>query len=368
MKLNIFLKKLESLNRIEILKDNILFNFDFFKKTTNKDIFPVIKSNAYGHGIEEIVNILKSRKIEYLICDSYYEALRVWRINKKQKVLIMGYNILSNLKYYNFKKIALAVYDKKTISCLGELNKKIKIHLKIDTGMGRQGIYVSEVGEYINLIKQYKNLELEGACSHLADSDNIINNYTEEQYDIFKQAINKIKELNINLKYKHLSATAGAIKINDEEINSIRLGIGLYGYNNLEEGDKYFQELENLKPALRFITKVVSIKNIKKDKKISYNCTYVSDKDKKIGLIPVGYYEGIPRELSNKLNILGKVCMNFTIIDISNNENIKTEDEIVLISENKNSENSIKNIAKLSNTIPYVILVKLSESIRRIVT
>lgn len=367
MKLNIFLKRLESLNRIEILKDNILFNFDYFKTTTNKNIFPVLKSNAYGHGIEEIAKILKSRKIEYLICDSYYEALRIWKINRKQKILIMGYNLLSNLKYYNFKKIALVVYDKKTISYLGELNKKIKIHLKIDTGMARQGIDISEVEEYVNLIKQYKNLELEGVCSHLADSDNTINDYTVEQYNIFKEAINKIKELNINLKYKHLSATAGALKINDEEINSIRLGIGLYGYNNLEKEDEHFQELENLKPALRFITKIVSIKNINKNKKISYNCTYTTDEDKKIALIPAGYYEGIPRELSNKLNILGKVCMNFTIIDISNNENIKIEDEVVFINENKNSENSIKNISELSNTIPYVILVKLSESIRRVI-
>jgi len=361
-------RKISTLNRVEVIAENILHNFDYFQKENqHTKLFPVLKSNAYGHGLKQIVQILESRGVEYFVVDSYYEALQIREISNRS-VLMLGYTKPENYKYFNFKKLAITIFDIESLKRLGELGKKINIHLFINTGMNREGISIKEIPLYLTELKKYSALNLEGICTHLADADNESNEFTQKQYQLFKQAINIIENQNFHPKYKHISATGGSFKIKDSQLNAIRLGIGLYGYNP----NKLFDT--NLKPALRVISTVVSVQTLKTGDKVSYNCTFQAEKDMKIALLPVGYYECLDRKLSNKgfikvkgefLPIVGRVCMNLTCIDAKHLD-LKIGDEVIVISENPADKNSIENIAQTIDTISYEVLVKISSSIRRV--
>ncbi|MCF7910798.1 alanine racemase [Candidatus Pacearchaeota archaeon] len=370
-----FSRKLDTLNNVHIIKENILFNLNYLKNLNpNFFIFPVLKSNSYGHGLKQLASILKSENIEYIACDSYHEALKIWRINKNQKILIIGYNLHSNFKYFDFSKIALSVYDIDTIRALGKINKKIKIHLKIDTGMGRQGIKPSEIEYFLLEIKKNKNLELEGVMSHLSDGDNIDDSYTNFQEKVFSSSLDTIFKSGFNPKFIHLSASSGILKLNDPRINAIRPGLAFYGYNPLVPEDSNFEIFEKLKPAICVNSKVVCVKDIKAGDFVSYGRTFMAEKDMKIAVIPFGYYEGLDRRLSNRgfvkikgefVKIIGRVCMNLTVVDVSNIQDVKINDEVVIYSEKKEDKNSIANSAKIAGTIPYVILTGIRGDMRR---
>lgn len=354
-------RKFETLNLIEIDSQRLLANYDYFVKLgqtrrSARTIWPVLKSNAYGHGIKEVAEILERRKFEYLVVDGYQEFLKIREVSNRP-VLIIGSIIPNNFPKMKWKNLTLMVQDEESIKALGKLKKRIKIHLKVNTGMNRQGVEIKDLKSILALIRKYKSLELEGLMSHLADADNSDNRYTLMQLDRFIEAIEIVEDEGINLKWRHLAATVGAEKIKNPEINAVRLGLGLY------EG------------VLSFKSHLTKIRKIKKGEKVSYNCTYEIKKDTTIGVIPVGYFEGLDRRLSNcgwvKIKnkycpIIGRVCMNLAIIDLGKTK-AKLFDEVEIFSKNSKDRNSIGNEAGVCRTIPYELLVKLNSSMRRVV-
>lgn len=353
----------KTLNLIEISRKRILDNFDIVQKLNSEQkIWPVVKANAYGHGLNQIVSILNKRKFKYFVVDSYFEAIKIREISNKN-ILIIGSTDPINFKMMNFKNLALMVQDRESIESLGRLKKKVKIHLKINTGMNRQGFDLDELKEAAEILKKFPLIEVEGIFSHLADADNLNNVFTENQEKKFGKALDKILNLEIRPKYIHLSATSGLAKIKDSRINAVRLGIGLYG----------FGELKNLKPALQMISVFTKIREIDKGEKVGYNCTFTADKKTNIGIVPVGYYEAFDRRLSNCgwikyrkkfFQIIGRVCMNLSMVNLKN-EKANNFDEVEIISWNSEDKNSILNMAKICKTISYEILVKINETIRR---
>ena len=370
---NKYLSKLErqvsTLNRVEVISENILYNFDFFQKENeHAKIFPVLKSNAYGHGLKQVAQILESRGVEYYVVDSYYEALQIKEISNK-KVLMIGYTKPENYKYFKWKNLAVTIFDLESLKAIGKLGRQINVHLFVNTGMNREGIAMSDLSLYLAELKKYTALNMEGICTHLANADGETDEFTKKQIVEFKKALSLFKEAGFNPKYKHISATGGAYKIKDPEFNAIRLGIGLYGYNPAKLYD------QSLKPAVRVVSTIVSIQNLKPGDKVSYNCTYTAEKDMKIAIIPVGYYECLDRKLSNNgfikakdqfLPIVGRVCMNLICIDMQNTD-LKIGDEVIVISENIDDKNSTERIAEAMKTISYEVLVRINSSIRRLV-
>ncbi len=360
-------RKINTLNRVEVISKNILHNFDFFQKeNSHAKIFPVLKSNAYGHGLKQVVQILESRGVEYYVVDSYYEALQIKEISNK-KVLMIGYTKPENYQYFKWKNLAVTIFDLISLKTLGELGKLINVHLFVNTGMNREGIAIKDLPLYLTELKKYSALNMEGICTHLADADGQTDDFTQKQVAEFKKALQLVKDAGFNPKYKHISATGGTYKITESEFNAIRLGIGLYGYNPAKLFD------QSLKPAIRVISTIVSTQNLNSGDKVSYNCTFTAEKDMKIGIIPVGYYECFDRKLSNigyvKANgqflpITGRVCMNLTCIDV-NDLDLNIGDEIIAISDNINDKNSVENIAKMTDTISYEVLTRINSSIRR---
>lgn len=372
---NIFKRKLKTLNNIYISEKTILDNIQILQKINPWfEVFPVLKSNAYWHWIKEIAKILTKVNLKYILVDSYYEALKVSKVNKT-KILIIWYTDISNLKYIDFKKTTICVYDKESIDELAKIWKKVNIHLKIDTWMNRQWIYLEKLDDFLDNIKKYKNINLEWVFTHLRDADNSDNSYSNIQENIFREATKKIKTKWFDLKYIHIDNSAGTIKWFWKDFcNSARLWLSMYWVNPLEKEDTYFEKLNWLKLALSFYSTLILKKNIKKWDKIGYNGTFEAENDMIIWLIPVWYYEWLSRKLSNnyslyfwneKLKILGRICMNLTIIDLSQVKNIKVLDKIEIISSDENNNNNIYKLAEKSETITYECFTRLSESIRR---
>ncbi|MDD2565521.1 MAG: alanine racemase [Candidatus Gracilibacteria bacterium] len=362
----------ETMNNIYISKEAILNNYEVFKKLNPTwSIFPVLKSNAYGHGIKEVAKILKSVKLDYIVADSYFEALKIHEVNSTP-VLLIGYTLPINLKNIDFTKVSLVVYDLVTIQELADIGRKVKVHLKIDTGMHRQGIYYEELPKFIEIIKASPNIVLEGVCTHFADSDSTINSYSLFQVGEFQKSVVFLKSRGFKLKYIHSNNSAGATKnFCQTTCNSMRLGISLYGVNPLEKNDESYNKLSNLKLALTFESILIQIKQIRAGDKVSYNGTFEAKEDMIIGIVPVGYYEALSRKLSNNysynylgysLPIIGRICMNLTVIDLTG-INIKVGDKVEIIS--TKASNNIYELASKSETITYECFTRLAESIRR---
>lgn len=373
-----FSQKIQTLNHIYISKEAILNNFDVIQSLNPwKSIFPVLKSNAYWHGITQVASILKERKLDYIVVDSYYEALKVWEVNPV-KILLIGYMLEENLSKMNFKKIDLVVYDTQIIHALGKLRKKVNIHIKVDTGMNRQWVFPYELKDFLKVVKKYKNIQIIWVCTHLADSDNAKNEYSQMQLWRFEHALDILKSEKIFPKYVHLSNSWGSLKdFWAGSVNSVRLWVSLYGVNPLAETDTAYKKAQKLRLALDFETTLIQKKLIKKWEKVWYNGSFEAPQDMLIGVVPVGYFEALPRSLSNNytlyfgkkpLPIIGKVCMNLCMIDLTQAPAIHVWDKISVISWDILSKNTLYHLAKKSQTIPYEVMVKLNESVRREIT
>ena len=368
--------KYETLNRIEIDKNNLIYNYNYLKSLQpNSEIWPVLKSNAYGHGLKQVCQILNETGCPKIVVDSFPEAQIAYKYFKK-KVLLLGEAAVDSYKYCNFKKTEFIVYNLETISKLVDLDKETKIHIFVNTGMNREGVSLENIDKVITAVKKHKNIQVIGLCSHLASADEI-SDLNEKQIENFLLFLEKLKKEGIDPEYKHLCNSAGIFISKNNIFNSFRVGLSFYGYNPLKAEHPLFETAKKLKPAFDVFSKITSVQNTKKGDKVSYNETFESDEDTRIATIPFGYYEGLDRRYSNKISfqirqkeavlttrIAGRVCMNLTSLDCQK-KSIQTGDMVNIISSNTKAPNSIQNIASEIKTIPYEILVGFKENIRR---
>lgn len=371
----------EPLIKVEISRNRLLHNLDEFRKLDKKNmIAPVLKSNAYGHSLIEIAKILEDAKkqnkelnktIPFFVLDSYFEALALRSKGIETPLLIIGYNRPEILLNPNLKNTSYAITSIETLKQIQQTKKHINIHLKIDTGMHRQGILIEEIDDALEIIDANKKINLEGICSHFSDSDNTDPEFTKQQISNWNNIVNKLEIKYPQIKYFHISNTYGHKYLNSIKSNTSRLGIGLYGIaENLDINI-------NLKPVLEMKTIITGIKKIKKGQTVGYSNTFIAQKDMTIATVPIGYFEGLDRRLSNKgffiVNkkwqspIIGRVSMNISTIDVSDISNPKIGDEVIVISNNSNDKNSIQSIAKIIETIPYEIVVYIPEHLKRVV-
>lgn len=345
-------KEYKTLNLIQVNKTALLNNYAFFQnQNPQAKVCPVLKSNAYGHGLKLIGKFVDDKiRPEFICVDSLYEAYELEKTKIVTPILILGYTFPDNFthKKLNFR---LPVFDVETLKILNEYQPGIKVHIKVDTGMNRLGIKENQVASFIATLGQYSKIEVEGIYSHLADADNEDEAFSQKQIETFKRVIKQFEAAGLEFKYKHICATAGALKFKDPEFNLIRLGFGFYQVPN---------------PALKLISHIVDIKELQKGETVSYNCTFKAKQKMKIAVLPLGYYDGLDRRLSNKgfvkvhqtvCPIVGRVCMNITVIDITDLKTPQIGEEV---------EIDIIEQAKLINKSPYEALVNLSETTRRI--
>lgn len=377
-----FTKSFETINWIELSQSALEYNYKYFQNLNpNQYAFPVLKSNAYGHGLIQIAKMLQPLKPKYLVVDGYFEALEIHESFPYQPILIMGAIDLKNVPRLKFKNFSYVVHDLEFLQALGKLNKNIKIHLELNTGMNRHGIEPEEVEIFIKELRNNPKIVLEGLMSHLADADNPEDeSYNLYQTKLFDEIVEQFLKAGFRPSYIHLAQSAGSFKIKSSHTNTFRLGYGLYGFNPLNTTDLKSNLGSSLRPVLSVHTKITKIINIKAGVKVSYNGIYEAKNDTKIAIIPFGYYEGLSRDLSNqaKLKVIdnnsqiikfcqiaGRVCMNHTMLDIGYDSTFGVGDEVVIYSSNQLDPNSIQNLSQEFGIFSYSTLVYLNQNIRR---
>lgn len=364
-------KPKDSLITVHISKANLLHNLQEFH-AINGTIAPVLKSNAYGHGLLQIARILETASVPFFVVDSYYEAHTLRYNGITKPLLVIGYTQPDIIKTNKLKDVSFVITSMDTLEAISDTAQLTSIHLKIDTGMHRQGIMPDELGMAMSIVKNKNALVLQGLCTHFSDADNTDDAYTKGQIKLWNSLVEKAKETFGTIKFIHASNTAGHLYVNDTVSNVTRLGIGLYG---LKSGGAVDDQVK-LKPVMSVTTVISGIKNIKEGDEVGYSRTYKAKKDITIATIPMGYFEGIDRRLSNKgflkisdtfVPIVGRVSMNITTIDISKITDAKVGDRVEVISNVSDDKNSIDSFAKICNTISYEEVVHIPEHLKRVV-
>lgn len=353
-----FLRKLlkreyKTLLSVKIHEDALRHNLNVFRKMCPKQsICPVLKSNAYGHGLVEVGRIMEKESVDFLIVDSLYEAYELEKGGVQTPVLILGYNHPENLR--SGLPFHFTVSDFEGIETYANLG--VPVHIEVDTGMNRMGFRMENLPKALRKMKEAE-LNVVGLFTHLADADGPTEDYNNTQLQNFKAAIQMTHDAGFTPQWIHVGNSAGASKSKDiPGVNMVRLGVGLYGTPTLDT-----PEHNELKPTLEFLTTIVSIRELKKGEKLSYNCTYEAPEDMKIAVLGCGYHEGIPRSLSNRGPFLGRVCMNHCFVRAE--DHMQVGDTFPIYS--LHGEHSVLELAPHAETITYELLVSLDGSIRR---
>jgi len=350
-----------------VYKNNLLHNYRLYKKSVGRrGLWPVLKSNAYGHGLVEVAKIFDDQKCEYLIVDSYYEAMILRNEGIKTPILIIGFTFTENILKNRLNKVTFVVGDWRQVQELvNDVTRRTKLHLKVDTGMNRQGIEPEEIKKVLRLMKQNEEIELEGICSHLADADSLDQSETLKQIGVWNELVDKLGYTE-KIKYWHCGASSSLFYLEKIKSNAVRLGLGLYGIN-VDEKKKF-----DLQTALGLQSVISSIRQVRAGEGVGYNFTFKTKKDRQVATVPVGYFEGVDRRLSNIgfvrvgnifCPIIGRVSMNIISIDVSEVKEIVVGQDVEVIG--LVGKNSVENMAKLTKTIPYEILVHIPSLLKR---
>lgn len=334
-------------------------------------IAPVLKSNAYGHGLAVIAELLDKENIAFLMVDSLYEARVLRKSGIRSQVVVMGYVRPEDIASSTLHKVSYAVTDIEQLRTLSiEVSSSVCIHLKLDTGMHRQGILPADLEEAISLLQSNKHLVLEGVTTHLADADNPEDSFTRSQLSLWEEGLSRLEGAFGTVQYRHATATKGASWSREYPMNVIRAGMGLYGYDTSPSATL------SLSPVLSMRSLITSIREVPVGEAVGYNTTWHAARPSRIATIPAGYYEGIDRALSNKgmlqvrgvsVPIVGRVSMNMVSIDVTDVPDVSRGDTVTLISRTPEDPNSVRSMAQLAETSPYVILAHLPTHLFRTV-
>ncbi len=363
-------------------------NIAFIKKKIGKKarLSSVVKANAYGHGIEQIVPLFAKAGIDHFSVFDFNEALRVYKaLQNKVTIMIMGWiadeDIQKTICYgfeffvFNIKRLQLALQYAR------QLKKKANIHLEAETGMNRSGLNIEELNEAITIINANSEyFTIKGFCTHLAGAESISNHYRiQNQLKNFDRMYSFIQSKKITPKYRHVANSAASIVYPEVQMDLVRIGIMQYGFwPSMEVFIHYTRNQENKNdPLCRILgwqSKIMAIKEIKTGEFVGYGVSYLAQQDLKTALIPVGYCCGYSRSLSNKgrvlihgqrCGIIGMVNMNMIIADITNIENTQIGDKVMIIGQQGDLEIKVSAFSNISDQLNYEILAHLPENIER---
>lgn len=376
-------EKLESYQRVwaEVDLDAIWENMVHMKENIaeNTKILAVIKTDGYGHGGVPIAKMLEQLDFMFGYAAATYEEAHVLReAGVKKPILILGYTFPYCYEELIREKIRPAVYRRDTVEELAtaaaKVGKKAKVHIKVDTGMGRIGITPDEEGlEFVRFLMEHPELEVEGIFTHFAKSDETDKTSANHQLELFQNFIDKIQtELGLTIPVKHCSNSAAILEMPQANMDMVRAGITTYGLYPSEEVSK---DIVPLRAAMSLYSHIVYCKTIHAGQSVSYGGLFTATKDTRVATIPVGYGDGYPRSLSGKgyvlihgkkAPILGRVCMDQFMVDISEIPEAMEGDKVTLLGMDGTERITAEELGELSGRFNYEFVCDLGKRIPRV--
>lgn len=359
----------------EIYLDNLVHNYQQFETLFGENMIcsPIIKADAYGHGAVECAMALMEVGARYFCVSFIDEAIQLRRAGIQGIIIILGYTEdawVEDLFKYHLTPTVFDYHFAELLDTYAASHGTIcDIHVKIDTGMGRVGFWYEDAAAEVERIARLKNINIEGIFSHYSTADVADKSYANLQRMRFDEVLLQLRQRGIEIPIKHMANSAGAIDLDQTGMNLVRLGIVLYG---LYPSDEVHHDKVMLKPVMRYTTKISYIKKMKAGCDISYGRTYTTPREMTVGTLIVGYADGYRRALSNKAyvmingkkaKVIGAVCMDQMMVDLTDVEDAKVGDTAVLFGEDGMS---VDEMAKMADTINYEILCGMSKRVTRL--
>ncbi len=359
--------------------DAIEYNMEMMKKNidVHTGIIAVLKTDAYGHGAIQIARLFESKDYiwGYAVATAD-EAIMLRDKGLKKPILVLGCVFPEQRAEMIDKEVRMTCYTKEMaeeISGLSvQMGKMAYLHIKLDTGMGRLGFSIcEESADIISEISNLPNLVMEGMFTHFAKADETDKKFTQKQLDKYLWMKKALEDRDLSFTYYHSSNSAGIIDVKEANMDLVRAGISIYGMYPSEE---VIKENVPLKPAMELISHVTYVKWIEDGASVSYGGTYISEGRRKIATVPVGYGDGYPRSLSNKGYVLihgkkapicGRVCMDQFMVDVTEIDDVKFGDKVVLVGRDQEEYLPVEMLSELSGRFNYEFVCCLSKRIPR---
>lgn len=366
-------------NRVQavINLDNIRHNISAMKSLVDKDkkMLAVIKADAYGHGAVEVAEALDDLADFYAVA-FIDEALELRRAGIDKPILILGYTDPVDYELLLKYDVRPAMYETGDAQKLSDLavsmGIKAKVHIKVDTGMGRIGFSCDDTGvEKIAEISNMPGIEVEGIFTHYAKADEIDKTAANGQLEKFRWINGQLVGLGIHIPVRHISNSAGIMEMDNSDFDMVRSGIVTYGLYPSEEVDKSIVEL---RPAMSLMSKVIFVKDVKAGTGIGYGWSYIADHDIRVATVSAGYADGYPRAQSNKgrviihgeyAPIIGRVCMDQFMVDVSHIDGVQVRDDVILIGRDGDKKVTVEEVAEPANSFNYELVCNISRRVPR---
>ena len=356
--------------------DSIFYNIDAVKRQVGEDtkILAIVKANAYGHGAVRIAQAIKDCVYGFAVA-TVREALELRHSGIDNFILILGYACKAEYKTMLRNNISFALLTKEMAveisNCAKELGMTAKCHIKINTGMNRIGFPVNE--ETVRELQEIcvmPNLDCEGIFMHFATADEEDKSFSKQQFDTFMGLIDTLSDKGIEFKIRHCANSAAIIDMPEYKLDMVREGIVLYGLRPSDEVNK----LPDFKPAMEIKSHVIFVKDLPAGEGISYGRTYVTEKPMKVATVAIGYADGYPRSLSSKgyvlirgqkAPILGRVCMDQMVVDVTNIPDVEVEDVVTIVGNDGDATITVDELAALSGRFNYEFVCDVSERVEK---
>ena len=380
---------------VEISKSAYQKNLRFLRRKIGREtlLSSVVKGNAYGHGISSFLPMAESCGVRHFSVFSAEEAYLARRSSQQDsQILIMGYIDRGELEWAVEHGVAFFVFDlarlNAALSAAERIKKPAKIHLEVETGMNRTGFEGADLEEAVGIIKTHpEEIAVEGVCTHLAGAESVANYLrVTTQLEIFEQVCRHLRELGITTVLRHTACSAASLNYPQSIMDMVRMGIAQYGYWPNKETQMHY-ELEHedgrlrtkaspLKGVLRWVSRIMSLKRVKRGQFVGYGTTYQAMRNQTLATVPVGYYHGFSRSLSNlghvlvngrRAPVVGLVNMNMMMIDVTDCNTVGPDDEVTLIGPQRRSRITVSSFSDMASSVNYEVLVRIPSTIPRVV-
>ncbi len=372
---------------VEISESAYAANLRFFRRLIGPrvELSAVVKANAYGHGFETVAALAARHGADSFCVHSLDEARRLRRSGFTQDVLIMGPVPPARLGEVVAEDFRLALFDRRTARRLAELTAvgegRARVHLKLETGTYRQGIDDGELGWFIDFLHSHPRLLVDGVYTHFANiEDTTSHDYAESQLARFGAATLRLRAAGVEPERRHAACSAATLVVPRTHFDMVRLGVSQYGLWSSKETYLSYRlehpgEETVLQPVLAWKTRISQLKQVPAGAYVGYGCTYQTTRASRIAVIPTGYADGYDRRLSNQAWVLvrgrrapvrGRVCMNLTLVDVTDVPDVELGDEVVLLGRQGDQQITADHLASLAGTINYEIVTRINWNLPRV--